>query len=206
MYNKTGCIHINSEDKADSETELIRRISCGDEEAFQELFYKYYYPLCGFAQKFTKSEELARDCVQDVFLKIWNIRRRLQVDYSPAAYLYRAVRNRALNLMDQEETQNRLLREQENEKVFESDHNFENDGIVAGEIMHFSDRMQQVWETVEKLPKQQRLVLELHRKNGLSYKEIANVLNIARKTVENHMGRALIFLRENLDTREFIEQ
>lgn len=201
---KMSDIHMNAQNRPDSE--LARRISCGDEQAFRKLFYKYYYPLYGFAQKFTQSEELARDCVQDVFLKIWKIRKKLCIDYSLKAYLYCTVRNRALNLLGQEETQNRLSREQEKELSSQNINIFEDGFNNSVEMHHIPERMQKIWELVENLPKQQRLVLELHRKDGLSYREIASVLNITRKTVENHMGRALMQLRKNLDEREFIEQ
>ncbi|CAN0239938.1 unnamed protein product, partial [Chrysoparadoxa australica] len=59
--------------------------------------------------------------------------------------------------------------------------------------------IKRVWEVVSQMPERRRLVFELHRKHGFSYKEIARILEITRKTVENHMSQALQYLRDNIE-------
>ncbi|MEX2601606.1 MAG: RNA polymerase sigma-70 factor [Balneolaceae bacterium] len=174
--------------------ELAFHVSSGDEEAFKKIFFDYYYPLCRFAFKFTRSKDLARDTVQEVFYKIWKNRKEWNIDYSVNAYLYRAVRNQALNLIELEQSKERACEEMASETSFES----RQEADYPDPLQELSDRMQKIWNLIENLPEQQRTVFELHRKEGLSYIEISTVLEIAPKTVENHMGRALKFLRENL--------
>lgn len=171
--------------------EQIRRIRCGDEKAFEELFFKYYQNLCSFAVKFVKSREGAKDCVQEVFLKIWRNRKEWEINYSLSVYLYRAVRNQALNKIEKRENYHEYAR-----RYFE-----EGFGELEGpkELSGDDTRMiELIWEIAGNMPERRRTVFELHRKHGLSYKEISKVMDITRKTVENHMGRALQDIREQL--------
>ncbi|MEX2437898.1 MAG: sigma factor-like helix-turn-helix DNA-binding protein, partial [Candidatus Babeliales bacterium] len=62
-----------------------------------------------------------------------------------------------------------------------------------------SGLVSQIWDLVEAMPEQRKMVFELHRKHGLSYSEISEVMGIAKKTVENHMGKAFQEVREKLN-------
>lgn len=187
------------------ELNLIDQVQDGDEKAFEELFFKYYYPLCNFALKLTQSNDLARDTVQEVFFKLWKNSQNLKIDYSLSAYMYRAVKNQALNLIDQEEARNRLSEFLEREGYLEKGNGYYYPSD-SDSLEQLSIRINRIWDLIDEMPPQQRMVFELHRKHGLSYKEISEVLHIARKTVENHMGRALKYLRENFDKEQFISQ
>lgn len=169
----------------------LRRIRNGDEKAFEELFFKYYQNLCGFAVKFVKSREGAKDCVQEVFLKIWRNRDDWEINYSLPVYLYRAVRNQALNKIEKQENYREYARQYYEEGYC--------DDAGTEELSNDDSRIiAQIWIIAEQMPERRRTVFELHRKHGLSYKEISKVMNITRKTVENHMGRALQDIREQL--------
>lgn len=171
--------------------EQIRRIRKGDEKAFEELFFKYYENLCGFAIRFVNSRAMAKDCVQEVFLKIWRNRKDWEINYSLSVYLYRAVRNQALNKLDKQKNYRDYTRQ-----YFE--HGYRDEG-KSEELSSQDNRIiAQIWIIADSMPERRRTVFELHRKHGLSYKEISKVMNIARKTVENHMGRALQDIREQL--------
>lgn len=168
----------------------IRRIRSGDEKAFEELFFKYYENLCGFAVRFVNSRAMAKDCVQEVFLKIWRNREDWEINYSLSVYLYRAVRNQALNKLEKQKNYRNYTRQY-------SEYGYSED--FKEELSVKDNRIiTQIWIIAEGMPERRRTVFELHRKHGLSYKEISKVMNIARKTVENHMGRALQDIREQL--------
>lgn len=169
--------------------EQIRRIQKGDDKAFEKLFFTYYKRLCGFAVGITNSPELAKDCVQEVFLKIWRNRKNWTINHSLSVYLFRAVRNQALNRVEKRDTQESYTRQY-----------YEEDFHKEGKRQQLSDSkhklVEKIWTVADQLPQRRKMVFELHRKRGLSYKEIAKVMDITRKTVENHMGRALQDIRE----------
>lgn len=172
--------------------EQIRRIQKGDERAYEELFFTYYSRLCGFAVKILNSDEQAKDCVQEVFLKIWRNRKNWQITYSLPVYLYQSVRNQALNKVEKRQNK-RDYTQQYYEEGF---HNATGTEQLSNEQ---SNLIEEIWDLAQNMPGRRRMVFELHKKHGLSYKEIAEVMGITRKTVENHMGRALQDIREQLN-------
>jgi RNA polymerase sigma-70 factor (ECF subfamily) len=171
--------------------EQIRRIRNSDERAFEDLFFNYYKRLCGFAIKIVNSRELAKDCVQEVFLKIWRNRENWEIDYSLSVYLYQAVRNQALNKVEKRKNKRDYTKKYYEEGFYKE----------SGEKELSREQnliIEKIWQIVEEMPERRRMVFELHRKHGLNYKEIACVMGIALKTVDNHMGKALSDIREQL--------
>src|SRR5687768_14336112 len=81
---------------------LLDRLRADDEAALKELFHLYYDSLVHFVSPMLRDQDRARDVVQDVFFKIWEKRKELQVTTSLKAYLYMAVRNHALNIIKRE--------------------------------------------------------------------------------------------------------
>lgn len=183
----------SGQDNYKSEKHLVEQIRKGDENAFERLFFKFFYDLCAYALQMTRSNEIAEDIVQEVFYKIWKGRRSWELNSSLKAYLFQSVRNEALNQINHEQFREDLRDE------------FANGGekrIVTQESdPHQPDKklLRKIWSIVSEMPQRRRSVFVLYRKHGLSYKEIAEVLGISRKTVENHMGLALNDIREQLD-------
>ena len=170
--------------------DLLARIARGDRGAFETLFREHYAGLVRFAEGLLRSRELAEDTVQEVLLNLWRNRESVRVDDSVKAYLYRAVRNRALNQIRNE----RVRREAVPEILRETRGSAE-----AGDASVLSSEIEQaVRAAVAELPPRCREVFELSRVRGLKYQEIAETLGISVKTVETQMGRALKSLRERL--------
>lgn len=170
----------------------IEQIQSGDEEAFREMFHAYYPRLCRFAAEYVDSPDWARDLVQDVFLKIWERRSDWAVRRSLKAYLYRAVRNRALNQVRKNDTRHE----------FEDDLEYTSEGSdqrTAAEAVHADRLSEEVDEAISELPARRRMAFLLHRRHGFTYKEVALIMDITPKTVENQIGRALKTLREQVD-------
>ena len=183
--------------------ERVAKIRAGDEKAFEELFFEYYNQLSRFANTITKSREFARDTVQDVFLKIWRNRANWEIHISIKVYLYQSVRNQSLNLLEKQKTRQRLNEKLQIDQSSYSNRYYENDNYPSSISERELKLLTKVWELVDQMPERRKLVFQLHRKHGLSYKEIAKVLDIARKTVENHVAQALQFLRDNIDTDDY---
>lgn len=168
-----------------------RQIRESDRNAFEELFHAYVEQLYAFAAEHVDDPSAAEDIVQDVFCDLWERRSNWEPEGTVKAYLYRAVRNTALDRLDR-----RQVREEwEEEEKHEDRPRFK---IGPADAVHQDELRQAMEEAVEDLPGQQKLVYRLAHRHGLSYREIASALGIARKTVENHMGRALQSLRNQL--------
>ncbi|MDZ7691323.1 MAG: sigma factor [Balneolaceae bacterium] len=80
-----------------NDQKLFKKIKKGDEEAFEELFNKYYEPLVRFVWGYVKSEAVAEEIVQELFLKVWRVSTTLTIQSSIKSYLYSAGRNMSLN-------------------------------------------------------------------------------------------------------------
>jgi len=128
--------------------------------------------------------------VHDVFCDVWDRREDFQPAGTVRAYLFQAVRNKAYNQLKRQ----RVRREWKAEKKQEP-RSVSSRASRAAEAAELEKAMERA---VESLSERQRVVYRLGQEHGLSYAEIATVLDIAPKTVENHMGRALKRLREYL--------
>jgi RNA polymerase sigma-70 factor (ECF subfamily) len=163
---------------------LIQRIQAGDVAAFEQLFRAYHPRLCGFAFSMLRDRAVSEELVQDLFMSIWEKRGRLDVQTSVRAYLFGALRNRALN---------RSARARMEEQWTELSAQAE--GVAAVE---YSDIGERVRDAVAALPAACRNALTLRWQEDMSYAEIAETLGVSVKTVENNLARARALLREKL--------
>jgi len=180
---------------ASNDARLVARIGAGEEAAFEQLFRRYYNPLCVFVTRYVGAPDLAEELVESVFARIWEQRLGWEVRGSLTAYLYAAVRHRALDHRRHEAIEGRMRERTQRE------------GLVPGmsQRREHPDRRCELDEltvavgrAIERLPERCGLVFTLRWQHELSYAEIAATLGIATKTVENQMNRALKALREQL--------
>lgn len=155
--------------------------------AFEELFRSMYSRLCAYAYQYLKSSEEAEELVQDVFFMLWEKRHSIQIDSSVSAYLFSTVRNRSLNVL----SHLKVVARHEQEAVQHAD--LETQGGYEQEELG-----QLIALAVDKLPIERRKVFYMSKYEGKKYLEIAEELGISVKTVENQMGKALKFLRQEL--------
>ncbi|MEP6765124.1 MAG: RNA polymerase sigma-70 factor [Gemmatimonadaceae bacterium] len=173
------------------ELALARRVREGDEAAFEQIFRTYYSRLVSFACAKLDSQAVAEEMVQEVLLQIWSRREQWIVEQSLAAYLFRAVRNRVLNARRSIRLEVSYAAAASREIEIETPESCDDrlrDAEIGAALAH----------ALALLPERPRQVFVLSRRQGLSYAEIAEVLGIAVKTVEMHMGRALAQLRVSL--------
>jgi RNA polymerase sigma-70 factor (ECF subfamily) len=162
-------------------------IAASDRATFEALFRAHYRPLCAFAVGFIKDMDKAEDLVQDLFFRLWLDREKVNITTSVKAYLYASVRNRCLNAV-KAGAKVRVLNEEVDDPIQEEERT---------EDEH-AERIARVQAAIEALPEERRKVFKLSRYEALKYHEIAARLGISVKTVENQMGSALKFLREEL--------
>jgi RNA polymerase sigma-70 factor (family 1) len=172
------------------EAELVDGIRRGDDMAFKRLFDQYYVSLSAFATEYVKSYDAGREVVQEVLLKIWNMRETWAPTGSLKTYLYRAVFNQALNYIKKEANRRRF----EAQAAYESDARM----LPADDYTQARELQRAIRDAVRMLPPKRQMIYVLHRQHGLPIKEIAVIMDISQKTVENQMGEALRFIRERL--------
>jgi len=171
---------------------LIRKIKEGDAWAFKNVMRKYYRELVDFAYHYVNSSHVAKDVVQDVFANIWERRSRWSPDRSLKLYLYQSVKNEALKLLRDRKTEYKYIEAYLEEKG-------EQKIVLKEEIEGDNQEFQEVVrQAIQSLPERARMTYQLHRRDGLTYKEIAQVMEISHETVESQMSRALQLLRERL--------
>ena len=174
------------------ESILIQRIREGEEHAFEIAFLKYHTPLCRYVWKYVQSEELSKEIIQEVFVKVWENRKDLKPSGHLRGFLFEVARNKALDYIKHQKIVRRYLSEakqREREKAYCDLKRKERD---------YSDLQEAIRESVNNLPRMGRLVFELNRNEGLTYKEIAEHLDISVRTVETHMRRSLKKLKNSL--------
>lgn len=167
------------------ENDLVSKITLGDKKAFESLYFMYYKRLYQFAFLFLNSKELSEEVVSDVFLNIWIKREQLDPKRNIRQLLYTSVRNLSINYSQRE---NSILRK-DNIKTYELEiESIEpyTDETIDRELLH--ERLQKAFD---QLPERCRMIARLHFNDQLQYIEIANILNITRKTVEAQIAIAI---------------
>ncbi len=172
--------------QASRDAQLVRRICDGDGSALSTLLRAYFAWLVDVATSIVTSSDLAQDVVQDVFLRLWDIRSSLEIRGSVAAYLYKAVRNKALDVLAHERAQHDLQ-----QRVHASYAGIEPAVSNEGEsnLLH-SELEAALGAALQTLQPRMREIFLMRVDAGMSYAEIATVLGIGVPTVHVQMSRA----------------
>ena len=153
---------------------------------FKEVFDSYFPSLCVFANKFVKDEDLVKDLVQEVFVKIWNYKIEFESEKSMKVYFYISTKNACFDYLKKE--QKKGLTKELNEETLIIEEN------VVNEIIR-EETYRQLEGAIEFLPKKAREVMRLNLK-GLSNQEIAEELKVGINTVKTHKLMAFRRIRD----------
>ncbi len=167
---------------------IAERIKNGDRMAFESLFHEYYTGLCHYAFKYIRDAEDSEEIVQDTFVRFWEKRSQISVEHSLKSYLFTAVRNASLNFIKHAA----VVRDHAGHVLHNESDEDHSDHMVTVELQ------ERISRAVSDMPAERQRIFRMSRDEGLRYKEIADQLNISVKTVENQMGKALKYLREEL--------
>jgi len=160
------------------------------QEQFSLLFRQYEHRLYTFACKTVQSELLARDIVQDVFIKLWSKKEYIDQISDIEDYLYKMVRNRTIDILRQLANDRRLREE------FFARHDWHES--KTGELLEIKEFQQVLAAAISNLPPQRRIIYQLSQVEGMSRQEIASQLQISPHTVKNQLTAALQTLRRLL--------
>lgn len=167
---------------------LFKLIRNNDEAAFNELYRLFYAPLCVFAMRYFSHIDEAKDCVHDVFAKIWSDRDILNIETSVKSYLLTSTRNACLNIVKRKK-----LKQSYEQYILDT-----YDEYSEKDLYSIVELEQLIEEAVGKLPEKLQTVFRMSRFEHLTYKEIAERQNISIKTVEAYMHKSLQFLSKEL--------
>lgn len=162
-----------------------------ERSAFESMVRLHYGRLCAFAFRLLGSRDEASDIVHEVLLRLWRDRHRFDFHES-LPYLYRAVRNQVISQQRRTGVRRRALGRRVDDTDLPARESDATSNIEVDELARAAER------AIASLPERCRLVYTMRREQGLSYAEIAYALDLAPKTVENHMTRAAKLLRARL--------
>ncbi len=167
---------------------ITGQIGFSTSNEFEFVFRQYYQGLCRYSGLWIKDADEAEEVVQNVFVRLWEKRESLNIETSLKSYLYKSVYHSALNHIKHKKVREHYLHMKEQEEPHSELQSTQSLKELEGRI-----------ETaLLRLPEQCRLIFSMSRFQNLKYREIADVLNISVKTVENQMGKALRLMRHNL--------
>lgn len=164
---------------------LIQLLETGDENAFQEIYKRYWYKLYTVARRKVEAQEDAEEIVQDIFVDLWERRIRLNINELDR-YLFSAVKYKVLNYI-----KSRIVRQTYRDTVslkIDADSNTE-------EELALQDLSQAITNGIENLPPKTQEIFRLNRLEGLSVREISDLLHIPERTVEYHVTQSLRSMR-----------
>lgn len=171
-----------------SNDEILELLKKNQEQAIEYLFKRDAEYLYRVSLRVIKNPVIAEDLVQDVFFEFWRKRNRLNISTSIRAYLRRATINKTLNYI------------RDNKIILEEDTAYDKtpSGEKPSKLLERKELREKIDEAIDLLPPRARMVFVLSRFEQMSYKEIAREMTISPKTVENHISKALKFLRNYL--------
>jgi RNA polymerase sigma-70 factor (ECF subfamily) len=169
--------------------DILGRLKQDDRSALKDLFEQHYPMVCQSIRRFVHDHATCEDLAQEVFLRFWQKRQKIQIDSSLPAYLRRMAINEALAYL----RRHKKYQEEELVPGLEPD----TDPGAEQQYLH-GELKDSISEAINALPPRCKTVFQLSRYEELSYKEIASKMDISVKTVENQMGKALKILRVQL--------
>jgi RNA polymerase sigma-70 factor (ECF subfamily) len=177
-----------------SNQQLINGIQKGDVAVFEELYRQYYIFLCLIAEHIVRNPSDAEEIVSDVFVKLWNIREKIDITTSIKGYLVKAVHNTSLNYLERFRLIHKLTDSISNSdyELLAWDSDYPLGQLYDKEITNILD------QGISALPDACREIFILSRNEDMKYSDIADKLGISVNTVKTQMKIALARLRENL--------
>jgi RNA polymerase sigma-70 factor (ECF subfamily) len=188
LYNAHPKSSLPANDGVD--VNIIQKMIGGDEHALGELYSRYYKPLFGFMFKITRSREDAEDIVQDVFVRMWNMRARLDAGKNIKALMFVMARRAAVDL---------YRRTGRTDAVSYTDPSHEGDlstDISPAEILEDIETKLIIDIAIDGMPAKQREVFTLHYHDNLTPEEIAQRLGLTYDNVRKHIYNGKKQLRD----------
>lgn len=171
---------------------FAERLRIDDKKVIDEIFALYHIRIFRFSMAYLKNENDAYDIVQDVFVKIWESRLSLKADTNFDAFIFTIAKNTVLSLFRKRLSEQKYL-DYLSQNASPNSHDTE-------EQTDYAFLRQKYEQLVAALPLKRKEIFLLSREQGLTNKEIALRQGVSEKTVEDHITKALAYLKKQLST------
>lgn len=162
----------------------------GNTRLFKKVFKKYYPKLFGYGLKLSNNSKEVEDCIQELFENIWKRRSELDHIESPNVYLFVSLRRKLLKRTKKSERHRQKFNYLKHKDRIEFS---KEDLIIKNE--NLKEQKKELAQALNQLSDRQKEILFLYFYNGLSYREIEEILSINRQSIRNHIYRAMKVLR-----------
>tara|TARA_B100000886_G_scaffold280428_1_gene204524 strand:- start:62 stop:586 length:525 start_codon:yes stop_codon:yes gene_type:complete len=169
---------------------LILRLQNGEERAFKELVNLYSDPLLGYALSLSGDHHTANDIVQEVFISVFEYRKKLNPKYSIEGFLYKSTYNKFIDT---------YYKIKSRSKLHEQYINLLNQ-LVNRPVQENNSKLTKMKEEIEKLPKKIKEIFVMSKSDGLTNLEISSHLGISIKTVESNITKAYKILKRKIES------
>ncbi|MDE6136013.1 MAG: RNA polymerase sigma-70 factor [Muribaculaceae bacterium] len=182
-----------AKDRTYSDDMLLAALRLDSHEAFLRIFRLYYTDLVLFCGRYIADPHACEDIVQDVFVKIWEERLRIDIRGSLRSYLAALVHNRAIDELRRHKVKDRYISSLQLQIL----------SLTPEEHLFYTDLDQALARAIARLSPPLRETLALSIERHLSYPQIASALGLSVRAVEARMAKALAFIRYNLKNYKF---
>lgn len=173
--------------------DILTGIKHGDYDYFNRLFFCYYGRLCAYVTEIIKDDFAAEDIVQELFIKLWTNREKIEIRENITSYLFKSSKNAALNYLRSEKNKKNAL-----ERIpFDT-------SLLEGDDIEHDKFLLDLEKCINQLPARSKEVFLLHRFEGLKQKEISLKLNISVQTIKNQIWKSLQFLKSCVELKEVL--
>lgn len=177
--------------KTSEEKYLLLRIAKGDREAFSVIFRLFFPKVYKFILSLVKREAEAKDIAQDVFIKIWIKRKKLRKVESIDNYLFISARNSTLDFFRKASVKNEVAQSDIIDSMFASQLSFDSLKSIEDK-----SKVEYIKSLIEKMPPRRRDIFMMSRFDGIANDDIASIMGISKKTVENQLYLATDHLKK----------
>lgn len=170
---------------------VIERFKKGDARAFDAIYHHYSKKMFHFALGLLKDKDISKDLVQEVFINLWEKRGQVDLHLNFDNYIFTIVYNSIRKYFRRKSMETKAI----DHLLKSSPENIESVDVtlIYNELLDLANR------TIQQLPPKRQIVYKLSRQEGMKIKEIAAKLNISTRTAENHLAKALKYLKEELE-------
>jgi RNA polymerase sigma-70 factor (ECF subfamily) len=193
--------------KENSDEELIAGFQQGNSECFEKLVVRYSTPLYRFIYRLLKDEGESQDLVQETFLRVYRSSSQYNPQYPFRVWIYSIASHLAVNVLNSARRRRlfffwgRSEHEQDEEQWASPDEEFVDPGKNPEEEFSHQQMCMSIQEVINKLNPRQKLALTLNKIEGLSYKEIARIMDINLSAVESLIFRAKQKIQQELSKK-----
>lgn len=180
-----------------SEQELVAGIKKGDQIAFRFLVDQYQSMVLNTCFHLVHDEDDAKDITQDTFIEVYNSIHSFRSDSKLSTWLYRVAVNKSLNFIKKNKRK-KLVDNMESFFHSSKSDEISNESFNADKGIDDSERSTHLYKAIDSLNQNQRIAFSLHNLDGISYLEIAEIMNVSLSSVESLIHRAKVNLQKRL--------